>query len=146
MSCHQHFLKDIGKDLLTKAYDELRGLFREYGMSSSLRSLVREWGKKLGLKQKQAAMILKNGPKNLHAMYCRTEQLASQPFERKPNGSWISRRTMKISDSHSIARIWTFMSGVIKSGVHLTPICAACQVILRLFEVSDALRKLPTRL
>ena len=48
LSCHQHFLKDIGKDLLTQAYDELRGLFREYGMSSSLRSLVREWGKKLG--------------------------------------------------------------------------------------------------
>lgn len=54
LSCHQHFLKDVGKDLLTPSYDELRKLLSNYGLISSLRTLVREWGKGLGTKAKEA--------------------------------------------------------------------------------------------
>jgi hypothetical protein len=39
--CHFHFLRDIGKDFLEPAYDELRQRLRSHAMSSRLRALVR---------------------------------------------------------------------------------------------------------
>jgi len=39
--CHFHFLRDIGKDFLEPAYDELRHRLRSHAMSSRLRALVR---------------------------------------------------------------------------------------------------------
>ncbi len=53
LSCHSHFLKDIGKDLLEPAYAELRNRFRYYKIRGSLRELSRQWGKRLGPKAKQ---------------------------------------------------------------------------------------------
>lgn len=54
LSCHAHFLKDIGKDLLEPSYDELRKLLRSYGFKASLQRLIREWGQQLGIKAKEA--------------------------------------------------------------------------------------------
>jgi len=54
LSCHAHFLKDIGKDLLEPSYDELRKLLRSYGFKASLQRLIREWGQRLGIKAKEA--------------------------------------------------------------------------------------------
>jgi len=48
LSCHTHFLKDIGKDLLTPGYDELRRLIRKHKLKASLRMLARVWGRKFG--------------------------------------------------------------------------------------------------
>ena len=39
--CHFHFLRDIGKDFLEPAYDELRQRLRSHAMSSRLHALVR---------------------------------------------------------------------------------------------------------
>ncbi len=47
-ACHQHFLADIGKDLLEPCHSELRGFFRRTKTRSKLRSLVRELGRKIG--------------------------------------------------------------------------------------------------
>ncbi len=39
--CHFHFLRDIGKDFLNPAYDELRKHLRSHAMTARLRALVR---------------------------------------------------------------------------------------------------------
>jgi len=48
LGCHFHFLRDIGKDLLQPAHDELRGLFRRFKLPGALRALSRDLGRQLG--------------------------------------------------------------------------------------------------
>ncbi len=48
LGCHTHFIKIVGKDLLTSGYDDLRGLVRKYKIQATLRRLVREWARNLG--------------------------------------------------------------------------------------------------
>ncbi len=48
LGCHTHFIKFVGKDLLTPEYNELRLLIRKYKIQSELRRIVRAWGKELG--------------------------------------------------------------------------------------------------
>ena len=45
--CHQHFLADIGKDLLQPSHTALRELFRRTSVRPKLRDLSRELGRKL---------------------------------------------------------------------------------------------------
>ena len=39
--CHFHFLRDIGKDFLSKEYDKIRSLLRKYGVGEKLRYRLR---------------------------------------------------------------------------------------------------------
>ena len=48
LACHQHFLADVGKDLLEPSYAKLRDLFRRAKVRPKLRALVRDLGRKLG--------------------------------------------------------------------------------------------------
>jgi hypothetical protein len=48
LGCHFHFLRDIGKDLLAPAHDQLRGLFRRFNLRGALRALVRDLGRQFG--------------------------------------------------------------------------------------------------
>jgi hypothetical protein len=48
LACHWHLLKDVGKDLLTEAHDELRALFRRFEVRPKLRALARDLGRGLG--------------------------------------------------------------------------------------------------
>jgi hypothetical protein len=48
LACHLHFLKDVGKDLMTDKHDRLRALFRQTKLRSRLRTLARELGRNLG--------------------------------------------------------------------------------------------------
>ncbi len=48
LSCHLHLLKDVGKDLLTPAHDELRALFRRFEVRGKLRALARDVSRGLG--------------------------------------------------------------------------------------------------
>jgi len=48
LGCHMHFLKDIGKDLLRRAHDDLCGLFRRFEVLPRLRALARDLGRTLG--------------------------------------------------------------------------------------------------
>jgi len=48
LACHTHFLRDVGKDLMRKMHDELRGRFRYFKVLPRLRSLVRALGRRLG--------------------------------------------------------------------------------------------------
>jgi hypothetical protein len=48
LACHQHFLADVGKDLLEASHARLRGLFRSTKVRPTLRTLVRDLGRKLG--------------------------------------------------------------------------------------------------
>ena len=48
LACHQHFLSDIGTDLLKSAHGELRALFRRMKTRPKLGALIRELGRKLG--------------------------------------------------------------------------------------------------
>lgn len=48
LACQQHFLSDIGKDLLESSHGSLRDLFRKKKVLPDLRRLVRELGRKLG--------------------------------------------------------------------------------------------------
>jgi hypothetical protein len=54
LGCHMHFLKDIGKDLLRTAHDELRDLFRDFEVLARLRALARDLGRNLGTEIQQA--------------------------------------------------------------------------------------------
>jgi hypothetical protein len=40
--CHFHFLRDVGKDLLDPAYDQLRKVLREHAATTTLSCLIRE--------------------------------------------------------------------------------------------------------
>ncbi len=48
LSCHYHFLADVGQDLLDPGHGELRDLFRRFRTRPGLRALVRELGRRLG--------------------------------------------------------------------------------------------------
>jgi hypothetical protein len=56
LGCHFHFLRDVGKDLLTEAHDKLRSLFRHAKVRPNLRAMAREIGRTLG-SDVQAARI-----------------------------------------------------------------------------------------
>ena len=48
LACHQHFVADVGRDLLDPAHGELRSLFRRAKVRPHLRTLVRDLGRQLG--------------------------------------------------------------------------------------------------
>jgi hypothetical protein len=48
LACHQHFLADIGKDLLEEEHHQLRDCFREIRLLPRLRAFVRQQGRHLG--------------------------------------------------------------------------------------------------
>ncbi|MFC1482451.1 hypothetical protein ACFL51_01455 [Myxococcota bacterium] len=54
LTCHQHFLADLGKDLLEPAHAELRGIFRRAKVRPKLRELVRDLGRRLGTRIDEA--------------------------------------------------------------------------------------------
>lgn len=60
LSCHTHFLADIGKDLLDPSHSKLRELFRHSSIRPSLRSLARELGRELGSDITKAREALKD--------------------------------------------------------------------------------------
>jgi hypothetical protein len=47
LSCHFHFLADVGKDLLTHGYHQLRELCRRFRLRPALRTLARDLGRRL---------------------------------------------------------------------------------------------------
>lgn len=63
LACHLHFLRDIGKDLMRTAHDELRERFRHGRVLTHLRSLARELGRRLGphLPQARHELVLWQG-------------------------------------------------------------------------------------
>jgi hypothetical protein len=48
LACHQHFLADVGGDLLERPHAKLRELVRHFKVRPGLRTLVRDLGRKLG--------------------------------------------------------------------------------------------------
>lgn len=46
LACHQHFLADVGKDLLKAFHKELLNLFRKFKIRPGLRALARDLGRK----------------------------------------------------------------------------------------------------
>jgi hypothetical protein len=48
LSCHAHFLADVGEDLLDVSHGTLRKLFRQHKVRPALRGLAREIGRKIG--------------------------------------------------------------------------------------------------
>ena len=59
-ACHQHFLADIGKDLLNPSHTALRELFKRMGVRPKLRELVRDLGRKLGGAGEDARQAVRN--------------------------------------------------------------------------------------
>ena len=49
LSCHQHFVADVGTDLLELLYGKLRNLFKKHGISGALRTFTRQLGKRTGV-------------------------------------------------------------------------------------------------
>lgn len=71
LACHQHFLSDIGKDLLADAHDRLRGLFRQAKLRPQLRTLVRDLGRDLGCQIEEA----RTGLRQWQTETCREKRL-----------------------------------------------------------------------
>ncbi|HEV2084979.1 MAG TPA: hypothetical protein VGR09_07845 [Gemmatimonadales bacterium] len=59
LSCHQHFLADIGKDLMNDSHQKLRQLFQHFGVRPALRTLARDLGRTLGADIEPARDALK---------------------------------------------------------------------------------------
>lgn len=47
LACHQHFLADVGKDLLEPGHTQLRDLFRRTKVRPQLRTLIRDLGRRI---------------------------------------------------------------------------------------------------
>lgn len=58
-ACHQHFLADVGKDLLHPSHATLRDLFRRMGIRQKLHDLTRELGRELGEGVEDARMAVR---------------------------------------------------------------------------------------
>jgi hypothetical protein len=69
LACHQHFLADIGKDLLEPPHSELRGLFSRTKVRPKLRSLVRDLGRKIGEQIDQARKAVQQWQSMAEANY-----------------------------------------------------------------------------
>lgn len=54
LSCHQHFLADVGRDLIDPSHAQLRALFRRTKVRPRLRDLVRDLGRRIGQDIEQA--------------------------------------------------------------------------------------------
>ena len=54
LACHLHFLRDVGKDLLSDNHDKLRNLLRQMALRKHLRGFAREQGRLLGTTIDQA--------------------------------------------------------------------------------------------
>jgi hypothetical protein len=74
LACHQHFLADIGKDLLEPPHSDLRDLFRRKKVLPKLRSLVRDLGRQIGDQIDEARKAVQ------------TWQLIAEPNYRLPEG------------------------------------------------------------
>ena len=48
LGCHTHFIKFVGKDLMSSEYGKLRKLIQNHNMRANLRRIVRAWSKDLG--------------------------------------------------------------------------------------------------
>jgi hypothetical protein len=48
LGCHTHFIKFVGKGLLSTEYNELRQVIRTHNIRADLRRIVRAWSKELG--------------------------------------------------------------------------------------------------
>jgi hypothetical protein len=60
LSCHSHFLADVGKDLLDGSHGELRALFRRFKVRPNLGLLARELGRKIGVDIVDARQEVRN--------------------------------------------------------------------------------------
>ncbi|MFH1464228.1 MAG: hypothetical protein ABIO70_07565 [Pseudomonadota bacterium] len=60
LACHQHFVADVGKDLLEPAHAELRSLFRRAKVRPHLRALVRDLGRQLGTNVEEARQAVRD--------------------------------------------------------------------------------------
>jgi len=67
LACHQHFVADVGKDLLEPGHAELRCLFRRAKVRPHLRTLVRDLGRQLGTDIEQARQAVRNWQALEHA-------------------------------------------------------------------------------
>jgi hypothetical protein len=71
LSCHQHFLRDIGTDLLDAGHGELRTLFRRSKVRPGLRALARDVGRRLGDgigKAREALLAWQTEPATSHCV------------------------------------------------------------------------------
>ena len=64
LSCHQHFVADVGKDLLEPAHAQLRELFRRTRVRPRLRDLVRDLGRRIGQDIEQAREAVRRWQQN----------------------------------------------------------------------------------
>jgi len=60
LACHQHFVADVGNDLLEPAHAELRRLFRCAKVRPHLRALVRDLGRQLGTDIEQGRQAVRD--------------------------------------------------------------------------------------
>lgn len=60
MACHQHFLRDVGTDLLREGHDKLRTLFRRIDIRKDIRAFVRKLGHCLGKRIHEARVDIQS--------------------------------------------------------------------------------------
>lgn len=64
LSCHFHFVQDVGKDLLSAGYAALREGLREAKVTAQVRTLARDLGREIGTRIAAAREVLETWKKN----------------------------------------------------------------------------------
>ncbi len=60
LACHQHFLADVGEDLLDSSHSDLRKLFRQFKVRPGLRALARDLGRRFDRSMDEARRAVLN--------------------------------------------------------------------------------------
>jgi len=94
LSCHQHFVADVGTDLLEPLYGKLRNLFRKHGVAGALRTFARQLGKRTSVQTENTREKIKQWSETepgRHALPAGTAGLATL----RVNAQWILDHTVE---------------------------------------------------
>jgi hypothetical protein len=69
LGCHMHFLRDVGRDLMQQAHEQMRDAFRRFKVLAHLRALARGLGRHLGANLRQARDGLEHWQRQLGPDY-----------------------------------------------------------------------------
>jgi hypothetical protein len=136
LACHMHFLRDIGKDLMRKVHDELRGRFRHFKVQPQLRALARHLGRRLGpalpQARKDVEQWLRQDDRGHHLPAgTRGVAVAWRSSAHSPSGCSTSPATASTRASPSTSPCSTCTTAASRSSPRSTPSCARPQATRR---------------
>jgi len=117
LSCHLHFLRDVGSDLLDTSHSQLRSLFRQSKLRPNLSTLARDLGRKLGedigqaredvrqwQEREEEGHVLPSGRAGLATVRAFTQWVLDYPADSNNDGFPFDRPYLDLYDRCITAR------------------------------------------